>query len=147
MSPANKKVFRSVWLFIKYVFGPWGYSCFVMGDNLFPALRAQPWIFIVMLAAVFNAVMSSIDNIPHFTLSLFSRLNKEFWSKEDSSAKALRGGGYKFDMWHISQSIMIICFSLVCKCNYHFEWLDIVTFGFFYNMTFSLFYDIVLRRR
>jgi hypothetical protein len=67
------------------------------------------YIFI-LVAAVFCALMDIVEN-ENFFESIFKNKNQNFWYKRVSWNHAKKIFGYKFDAWHISKSLMIICFA------------------------------------
>lgn len=150
MDEGSKKVLKSTWLWVKYVMLPSAVIYVSYGQLLFEWIGNNWYVLLVFLAAICNAVMSSIDNIPHFTQSVFSRLNKDYWSKEDSWNTKYKIGGYKFDGWHNFQSGMICSFIgslwIALSTGVQFTWVDFLLVGYLYNIIFSLFYDIIFRR-
>ena len=121
-------------------------------------------IILIVLAAFFNSVMDMIKH--HWHDSKFAKINNNFlwnfFSRYGWQNKYI-GGDYKngrkrlwgikihpafLDAWHLSKSLMIICFILaivIYKPIVH-PVLDFVMFGLLFNFTFTLFYDIILRK-
>ena len=105
---------------------------------------------LIFLAAFFNAVMDAVENENYFE-SIFKKLPKQFWYKRESWKYAAKVFGYKIDAWHLSKSLMLICFA---GAVIFFElpvkkWQDValylVAFGIIWNVTFWLFYHVVFR--
>lgn len=103
-----------------------------------------PLIFLV-LACFFNAVMDAVEN-ENFGESIFKNLPKQFWYKRESWKYAPKVFSFKLDCWHISKSLMIICFVLAAI---FFDmpvekWQDVVLYlvvaGIVWNIFFWLFY-------
>ncbi len=142
MTEADKNTLNSVWLWIKYVM----VTAFIV--NYFDILYGgYLWLLFVVLASICNATMDTLGH--HFSTSIFKKLNQKLWFPLVSSDSAYRIGGYKIDAWHLTKSSMIVLLgyaTVVYKpCN---EWyFDLFLFGYFWNTTFSLFYDIILRRK
>lgn len=147
ISEANKKIWKSTWVWIKYIMLPPAVIYIAYHQLIFEWFGNNLYVLLVLLAAILNAVMSSIDNIPHFQLSIFSKLNMFIWSKEDSWDKAPKLGSYKFDAWHIAQSLMICSFIGSLWLVKSFIWIDFIVVGYLYNVVFSAFYDIIFRKK
>ena len=85
-----------------------------------------------MLAAIFNSLMDTVADAPHFNRSIFQHLDPDFWLKTDSWDNKYNDidgdgegdvkGGLKFkgalgwmnnflDMWHIAKMGMIFSFA------------------------------------
>lgn len=142
MTEADKNTLKSVWLWIKYVI----FTAFIV--NYFDILYGgYLWLLFVVLASICNATMDTLDH--HFSTSIFKKLNQKFWNPIVSSDSAYRIGGYKIDAWHLTKSSMVIFLALsaVFHTNKNFWYVDVCLFGWAWNVTFSLFYDIILRRK
>jgi len=161
MNTATKNVWKSVWWWVKYVM----FTAFVV--NYFDLLYGgYIWISFTMLAAFCNAVMDVLSF--HYDKSIFSSLNKNFFNPQFSwMNKYKKMGNNAIDMdkrrklfwiinypvqltdaWHLAKTIMIFSlgFALINyePCN---EWyFDLFLFGYFWNITFSIFYDKILRK-
>lgn len=154
MSEVNKKILKSTWLWIKFVMLPPALIYLIYGELLFEFLGNRPFMICYMFAAMCNAVMSSVDNKPHYYASRFSGWNPNYWCKEISWDKAFRIGSYKFDAWHNFQSAMIIALIFGGMINGQgfdykslFSWIDLAMNGYLYNIVFSAFYDIIFRKK
>lgn len=99
-----------------------------------------------ILAAIFNSLMDATENAPNFNESRLKNLPQQFWLKDVSWKYAAKLFGYKFDAWHISKSLMIICMALTAIFfNWPLvKWQDFVMYfigaGLIWNITFWLFY-------
>lgn len=101
------------------------------------------FIAFIILAALFNAVMDSVEN-EHFFDTVFRDKDKSFWYKRESWNKATQFGGYKFDAWHLAKSAMIFCFVLaILLYRSWFGWWDFVIIGVIWNISFNLFYRLL----
>lgn len=140
MSEADKNTLMAVWWWIKYVM----FTAFIV--NYFDILYGgYLWLAFVIFASICNATMDTLSH--HFSESIFKNANKKFWFPIMSSDSALRIGTYKVDAWHLLKSVTIILLGLAVvhykPCN---EWyFDLFLFGWFWNITFSIFYDKILR--
>jgi hypothetical protein len=145
MSEATKEVFKKVGLWIWYAFIPTGVIYFATGELLFNAFALYPSLWLVILFAICLSVMDSIEN-EHILDTYFAKLNKSFWSKRDSWNKAIRIGGYKLDAWHLVKSLSIILIVLAIiysKPMTEYKWLDLLVYGYYYNITFNGFYNCI----
>lgn len=101
--------------------------------------------FLVILAAIFNAVMDRLENETFFT-SIFKHENERFWYKRESWKYAKRVFNYKIDGWHLAKSAMIICLCLaIVFYTPMFGWIDFVLFGLLWNLTFNIFYNRIFK--
>lgn len=146
MTEANKKVLKSTWVWLKYIMIPPMLIWLWYHELIFEFFGNRRWMLFVIGAGFFNPIMDTLEH--HFSTSIFKNLNPKFWDPLISSDSAYRIGGYKIDAWHISKSAMIVCwcFAVVFYPG-GFNWIDFCFAGYFYNITFSLFYDIILRRK
>jgi hypothetical protein len=147
-SEANKKIWKSTWHWIKYLMLPMTAVYYAYGELLFEFFYNQPYFLLVMLAAVFNAAMDSTEVLSKFDKSIFGKLNRNFFCKEISLDKAIKIGSYKADFWHLCKSSMIVslCAAIVFYEPY-IKWIDFLFAGYLWNITFSLFYDIIFKRK
>jgi hypothetical protein len=119
---------------------------------------------LVILAAISNAVMDTL--IHHHDTSVFKKYKTGFWSDaylESWKNKYVDGEPIKgrkkwfwkinvpvqfLDAWHCTKSIMIICLiAAIILYNPLFNPLiDFCALGFIWNMTFSFFYNVILRK-
>ena len=125
-----------------------------------------------ILASVANAIMDTCSH--HYSTSVFKKLNPMFWNNEISwrskyidndptkGKRKIFNGLLNFpvqltDAFHFFKSLMIIfiCFSIATfdlNFLYIFDYwicvLIVVTvYGTLWNITFSLFYNRILRRK
>lgn len=157
---ANQKVFKIVWWFIKYVM----VTAFVV--NYFDILYGgYLWLLFVVLASICNANMDVISH--HFETSVYKNKKRLFFNPQYSwMNKYEKVGDYGIDSskrknlfwiinfpvqftdyWHLLKSSMIIFLSLsaVFYTNKNIWYLDVALFGYFWNITFSIFYNKILR--
>lgn len=110
-------------------------------------------LFLLILAAVCNAFMDNTAH--HWYKSVFRKLNPDFWNPNVScnTAYIVPLTGWKFDLWHICKSLMIIliCASIVLYVPifaigdvFAETVIDFVILGCFWNLTFNLFYNHIL---
>jgi hypothetical protein len=108
---------------------------------------------LLFLAVFFNSVMDSVENAPRFNNSIFRKIQKQFWLKEESWKYAPKVFGWKADAWHIAKSCMVIC---VVLAIIHFDlplvrWQDYALYiavgGTIWNGGFKLFYDILFHKK
>lgn len=145
MTEADKNTLKSVWLWIKYVM----FTAFIV--NYFDILYGgYLWLLFAVLSSICNAMMDTLSH--HFSTSVFKKLNQKFWNPIVSSDSAYRIGGYKIDAWHLTKSVMIVLlgfsvvFAMLQPTN-NAWYIDLCLFGLAWNTIFSLFYDIILRRK
>ena len=62
MDIATKRVWKEVGLWCYYIMLPVAIAPYVIGDALINGLIVYPWLAFIMLAAILNAVMDSIEN-------------------------------------------------------------------------------------
>lgn len=104
-------------------------------------------LLLVAIAAAANAAMDSMEE-GHYTNSIFSRWNPNFWYKRESWKTAKRIFGYPIDGWHLSKSLMLMC--LVSAACLSFEpfphfLLNLLTLGGVWIFVFDLFYNIIFK--
>lgn len=104
-----------------------------------------PYIFIA-LAAFFNAVMDAVEN-ENFFESIFKNLPQRFWYKRESWKYTKKVFGYRFDAWHISKSLMVICWvlALVFIAPGKPWWVTLPTAGIVWNCWFYVFYNLLFK--
>ena len=94
-----------------------------------------------VLACFFNSVMDVTEN-ENFSESIIKKWNTRFWYKRDSDDFARKIFTYKVDAWHLSKSLMIICFAIAA----YFAPRDttlipfLIMDGILWNVFFYLFY-------
>ena len=106
------------------------------------------WFLLSFFASTFSAIADIVEN-ENFSSSVFSKLNVRFWYKRESWKYAKRIFGYKVDAWHLSKSLMICSFVIASVLYETFisTVVDIILFGVAYNLNFSLWYHVLLRKR
>jgi hypothetical protein len=103
-------------------------------------------ILCIALAGFFKAVSDTLDH--HFGRSVFRFKDPRFWNPEVSwkEANYLRFTNYKIDAWHISNSLIIICFACALSLDrphIGFVW-ELIISGICYNFSFNIFYNKIL---
>lgn len=104
----------------------------------------------ILLAAFFNAVMDAVENENYFE-SVFRKLPQQFWYKRESWKYVKKIFGYRPDAWHLSKSLMVMCFAgAVISFNLPvLKWQDVVMYvagcGVIWNVVFWLFYHVIFR--
>jgi len=107
-------------------------------------------LILLFIAAFFNAVMDATEN-ENFFESILKKLPQQFWYKRESWKYVKKIFGYHVDAWHLSKSIMVICFVLAII---FFDlpvknWQDVALYtiggGFTWNLSFWLFYNKIFR--
>lgn len=131
-------LFKYLWTALKFIMIP----AFI--TNYFDVLYGgYLWILFVMFAAISKAMADTVQH--HFYTSVFRGENQSFYNPIVSSAKKTVLG-YRFDFWHLCNSVMIIAFAFAIVFHTEgFSWIDFCLGGYYFNVTFSLFYDKVLR--
>lgn len=101
---------------------------------------------LVFVAAIMNAVMDRVENLPAFNRSIFSHLDKRWWCKEVSwqYVKFIPVMRYRPDAWHLAKSVML--FLLTGLIFADLEWWHYFTMGGVWIVTFSFFYHKALHR-
>jgi hypothetical protein len=156
----NKDTLLTAWWFIKYVM----FTAFIV--NYFNILYGgYAWLLFVVLASICNAVMDVISF--HYDKSIFSKYNKNFFNPQFSWMNKYKKMGDKTidldkrrkffwfinfpvqftDLFHLSKTFMIIFLGLsaVFYTNKNEWYFDLFLFGYFWNITFSIFYNKILR--
>ena len=101
-------------------------------------------LFLVILAAIFNAIMDTLEN-ENFYSSWFGNLNERFFYKRISWKYAKKIGGYKLDAWHLAKSCMILSMAGAVVVHNGHGWMPFVYIGIVWNLTFNLFYNKVFK--
>ena len=103
-------------------------------------------LLFVLFACFFNAIMDAVEN-ENFYESIFSDNDKSFWYKRESWKSALKVFGYKFDVWHLSKSAMLICFivAIVSYKPIFTQFYDFVIIGALWVLGFKLFYHTLFK--
>ncbi len=117
---------------------------------------------LIILAAISNAIMDVISF--HFGTSVFSKLNAQFWNPELSwknkyvNNDPLQGRRKLIfgintlvqlsDSWHFFKASMLI-FIIAAIAFYTpvVKYYDFLLIGTLYNITFSFFYNTILRKK
>lgn len=110
-------------------------------------------VLLVVIAAILNAVMDSIEN-EHIWDTKFANYKDKpifnnFIYKRESWNKAKKIFNYKLDLWHISKSAMLLAIFGAAATNVPITgtlWellLRIVGFSLIWVLTFNLFYNKV----
>jgi len=101
----------------------------------------------IFFAAIFNAIMDSVEN-ERIVKTVFHSLNAKFWYKRLSWNYVPKTFGYKWDAWHMAKSLMIIslCLAVVTYHSIFNLWADFAIFGLIWNGTFNLFYNHIFKR-
>jgi hypothetical protein len=100
-------------------------------------------IIFIALAAVCKSISDTLQH--HFDSSVFAELNKRFWDPAFSwkFVKFLPFTKYRPDAWHLSNSGMILFFTLaVCfnDLSWHPVW-QIAAMGSVFVFVFNIFYN------
>ena len=99
-------------------------------------------------APFFKAVADTLFH--HHSISVFSKLNVNFWDPYISSEKAKRIFGYKLDAWHLSMSMIIFLVTAAIvvrhepKLPFYYEY---PIWGFYWIACFGLFYNRLLLQK
>ena len=94
---------------------------------------------LIILAAICKAVADTIAH--HFDTSVFR--HSKFWV----NGGKIIFGKYKFDGWHLSNSMMIVAFITSLCFNSGLQWYWVIFGGgVIFNLTFNLFYNRILRK-
>ena len=106
-------------------------------------------IFLV-LAAMFNALMDSVEYETAFEKSIFYKLNPKWWCKSISweYVKFLPFTKYRPDAWHLAKSSMVvfIVLAIVVAAPVSHPLPHFVLLGLIWNMSFNLFYNHIFRK-
>jgi hypothetical protein len=104
----------------------------------------------LILAAMFNAVMDSVEYETAFEKSIFSSLNPKWWCKSISweYVKFLPLTKYRPDAWHLAKSSMVVCvvLAVVFSIDTVYKLPQFVLLGLIWNMSFNLFYNHIFRK-
>lgn len=138
---------RDIWRFIKLA------MVTAIVTNYFNILYGgYLWVFFCVLSGMFFAMGSIVDNEANFRKSIFRNLNPKFFCKElswDNKNKIhwLIPDGLS-DFWHIAIGAAWLCSFIALGLNKYDIWYETAAVGLYYHWTsFSLFYDIILRRK
>lgn len=107
-------------------------------------------------AAVFSACMDTIKD--HFEVSIFKRLNPDFWKANQSWDKSFNLFGsfdsfrwVTLDAWHVFKFNMIACiacFGIFWENEYGLSWIVLIPSLFIlWGLVFELFYSVILKRK
>lgn len=166
MDEGTKNVLKDVARWMKYVMIPPALVWVAYGELLFEYIENHYYIIFIMLGAMFNAMMDTVSH--HFTTSVFKNKKSSFWNPEYSwmnKYKKMGSNGVDMDkrrmlfwkipmpsqlsdFWHMAKTLMIVSISIgVATFTPYVFWIDLLFIGYFWNITFSLFYDTLLRRK
>lgn len=105
---------------------------------------------LLAVAAIFNAVMDSVEYDTAYERSVFNQFNPKWWCKTISwkYVKFIPFTRYRPDAWHLAKSAMIIffCLSVVFYKTQIYWLVDFVILGLVWNIVFNLFYDKIFKR-
>lgn len=106
-------------------------------------------LILFILASICSSVMDNTAH--HWYKSVFNKLNPNFWNPLVScnTAKYIPFTRYKVDSWHIFKSLCIV-FTVIGIVTYKTiinQYVDVLIFGLAWNVTFDLFYTIILNRK
>lgn len=140
MTPANRDILQYVKNGFKYIMIP----AFV--TNYFDILYLDySCILFVMSAAIFKALADTVQH--HFSSSIFRNSDANFFDPNISWKKPTILG-YRVDFWHLANSAMIVSWLMILPYNpQDASLIDVLLGGYYFNITFSLFYNIILRRK
>lgn len=97
-------------------------------------------IVLIIIAAICKAAVDTVTHHPHT-----SRLWGEFWDLKIKRTY-VPFTKYKFDGWHLSNSLMIVCFIVISKLHNSIEWYyDIPVSGTIFILVFNLFYNKIFQ--
>jgi len=99
----------------------------------------------IAVAAVCKALADTLAH--HFDTSVFKKKDPKFWNQPVSADHAkIIAFGYKWDAWHITNSVMIIGFISAIYFNPALPWYyTIPAGGAIFNAVFNLFYNKIFR--
>lgn len=109
---------------------------------------------LILFAAILKAIADTV--MFHYDTSVFKHLPFQFWNPLESYkyVKFFPLTKYRIDGWHLANSGMIVAFIFAAVFynstvySVHFAWYyGIVCYGIMFNLTFSLFYNKILRRK
>lgn len=103
---------------------------------------------LVFFAAIFNAAMDRLENLPAFNKSIFNHLDPKFWCKEVSwqFTNFIPYTKYRPDAWHICKSAMIVLLIAAIVLSNNLQWWQFPILGTLWNVTFNLFYNKIMKR-
>ncbi len=98
----------------------------------------------VFLYGFFDACTDAFEN-ENFFESIFKTWNQKFWYKRESWKYTRKILGYRFDAWHISKSLKVICFAMAVASAVIWPykgdwWVIVLNIGIVYNLTFVVVY-------
>lgn len=71
---------------------------------------------LIVLAAMFNAVMDKTKDTIQYDTSVFKNRNPKFWNDEAFEGGFLFGK-YKYNAWHVCKTLMLFCVFLSCSLS------------------------------
>jgi hypothetical protein len=123
-------------------------------------------IHFIIIAAIANALMDSVETSIAFRKSIFKNRNPKWWNKEVSHLYVgfLPHTKYRPDAWHLAKSTMIFflilaivvyspifsqLYCLFIESDFWSNFLgavsDLIFYGIFWNIAFNTFYNKVFR--
>ena len=107
-------------------------------------------LIVLAIAAICKALSDTLDH--HFFTSIFKNKKQSFWNPNVITKTGKQIFGYPLDVWHISNSIQILCWlSLMPVYKFVYKsvlphWsLDVIVAGLFFNLVFNIFYNKIFR--
>lgn len=105
-------------------------------------------LLLIILGAFFKSVSDTLDD--HFDTSVFRHKNPLVWDANRSTVKTWWITGYKFDPWHISNSLMIVAIILATVLHRYDTlqapwWAELIVAGVAWNVVFGVFYSKIWR--
>jgi hypothetical protein len=95
---------------------------------------------LIAVMAFLKACMDAFEN-ENFFESIFKHWNQKFWYKRESWKYAKKIFGYRFDAWHISGTLLVLCIGLLPSCEFRGSWWFIlISVGIIWNAVFNMCY-------
>jgi hypothetical protein len=100
---------------------------------------------LIAVMAFLKACADAFEN-ENFFESIFKHWNQRFWYKRESWKYAKKLFGYKFDAWHITWTLIVVCIGFLPSCEFWGAWwVILLNVGLIWNMVFKLFYHGVFK--
>ncbi len=100
---------------------------------------------LILIAAICKAFADTLDQ--HFDTSIFRNWSRKYFDPNITIKTAPKIFSFPLDGWHIANSGMIVCF--ICAVVFNdavLKWyFQIPTWGFVFNISFSIFYNKIFR--
>jgi hypothetical protein len=105
-------------------------------------------LLLFAIAALLDAFIDTLEE-GHFQTSIFSKMNQNFWYKEESWKTARKIGGYPIDAWHLGKSAMIVAvgFAITQYDTILNPTLDVVLYGVAWITVFNWGYNHLFKRK